>query len=162
MVISCNCSKVDDRQVTIKVRKTIIITYLKTWFLIDLISVFPISQIVEAEFKGKKKISGLTMNLNNIFRLSKLYKLIKLLKLLKLVRLLKVAKNKGLKRLSKFFEEKMRMNHQLETFIILILGFILLNHIVASLWVFLARLEDFGPSSWVARGGFQDSYDFDV
>ena len=148
ILISFNTTYVDDREVTVKVRKLIVKDYLKGWFPIDFISVFPLSYILEQTF-----VTNGSANVNNLAKLAKLPRLYRLVKLLKLVRLVKIAKNKGFSKISKFFEENIKFNAQVEKFIICILGFILLNHIISCMWAYLLKLQDYDPSTWVVKKG---------
>ena len=157
IVISFNTTYVDEKEVTIKVRKQIIKEYLKGWFTIDFLSVFPVSYILE----GTLVTAGST-NINNIARLSKIPRLYRLVKLLKLVRLVKIAKNKGIHKITKMFEEKLKFNAQLEKFVVCIIGFVLLNHIISCMWVYLYKLQDFDPNCWVAKKGFIDLENLDL
>ena len=157
IVISFNSTYLDDNETTIKVRKIITIEYLKGWFPIDLVSVFPISYIL-----GETNVTNLSTNINNIAKISKLPRLYRLIKLLKLVRLAKVAKNRGFVKISKFFEEKVKFNSYIEKILLCLSAFILLNHIIACMWVYIARIQEFVPECWVVRLGFIDIADIDV
>ena len=48
MLFSINSTIVDDNENIIRSRKLIVLEYLKGWFFIDLVSVFPISFILES------------------------------------------------------------------------------------------------------------------
>ena len=72
------------------------LTYLKSWFAIDLISIMPISYFTDNTFKY-----------NNLTRIGKIPKLYRLLKLTKLLRMSKIAKKGNVNRLTKFFLEKL-------------------------------------------------------
>jgi len=65
-------------------KKRIGLSYLKGWFLVDLLAVIPLDKI----FKGAGSFNKLT----RILRLPKLYKLIKMTRL---VRMLKIVKERN-------------------------------------------------------------------
>ncbi len=124
---------------------------MKSWFLVDLISVLPISYFTDASFKY-----------NNLTRIGKLPKLYRLIKLTKLLRMSKMAKKGNMNRLTKFFLEKLKVNANIERLIYFILSFLLLNHLSACIWYFVAKLQDLDPDCWVTRLGYIDSTNFEI
>jgi hypothetical protein len=129
----------------------IVKTYLKSWFAIDISSILPISYFTDASFK-----------FNNLTRIGRLPKLYRLLKLTKLLRMSKIAKKGNVNRIAKFFLEKFKVNTNIERLIYFILSFLLLNHLSACIWFFVAKLEDLSPDSWVTRLGYIDSSNFEI
>ena len=74
-------------------RKLIAINYLKGWFNIDVIAIFPVEIILEISQGKNRSTHGGTVNqLVRIARIGKIYRLIKITRLL---RLLKVNQRKG-------------------------------------------------------------------
>ncbi len=126
-------------------------TYLKSWFVIDLISVLPISKFTNTGFKY-----------NSLTRIGKLPKLYRLLKLTKLLRMSKMAKKGNVNRITKFFLEKLKVNANVERLIYFILTFLLLNHLSACIWYFMAKLQDLDPDCWVVRLGYIDYTNFEI
>ena len=100
--------------------------------------------------------------MNNLAKISRIPRLYRLVKLLKLVRLVKVAKNKGINKITKFFEEKINFNSHVEKILLAAFSFFLFNHIIACLWMYLARVNDFEPGCWVVRLGYIDTEEIDV
>ena len=121
-------------------RKKIAKRYLKGWFLVDIFSILPISLITR---------SG---DYNSLARIARFPKLYRLVKIMRLVRILKVVKeqNKFVKNLNDGRSD----NAGSERLFFFILVFVIVCHIVACLWIFSARLEDFNPDTWVVRYGF--------
>jgi hyperpolarization activated cyclic nucleotide-gated potassium channel 2 len=70
--------------------------------------------------------------------------------------MLKILKKGNVGKITRFFLEKFKVNANVERLIYFILGFLLGNHIVACMWYFVAKLEDFSPDSWVTRLGYID------
>lgn len=66
---------VDNEDNVVKNRKKIVMNYLKTWFAIDLISVLPISYLMDKS-DPKQNIN----QLSRIARIPKIYRLVKLTK----------------------------------------------------------------------------------
>ena len=78
-------------------RKQIAINYLKTWFFIDLISIFPIDHAIKF-FMDDGGQSGQAADhngdLNLLLRMAKMGKIYKLIRLVRLVKLFKILKNR--------------------------------------------------------------------
>ena len=141
----------DDEENLVKNHKKIIKKYLKSWFIIDIISVLPISYL----FNPQGKYSGLT-------KISKLPKLYRLVKLTKLLRITKMSSKGNLNKVTKFFMEKLKINANVERLFFFVLTFLLMNHLCACFWYFMAKIEDFSPDSWVVRLGYIDSSNIEL
>ena len=141
----------DDEENLVKNHKKIIKKYLKSWFIVDIISVLPISYI----FNRDGKFSGLT-------KISKLPKLYRLVKLTKLLRITKMSSKGNLNKVTKFFMEKLKINANVERLFFFVLTFLLMNHLCACFWYFMAKIEDFSPDSWVVRLGYIDSSNLEL
>ena len=140
----------DDEENLVKNHKKIVKKYLKSWFIVDIISVLPISYI----FK-QGKFSGLT-------KISKLPKIYRLVKLTKLLRITKMSSKGNLNKVTKFFMEKLKINANVERLFFFVLTFLLMNHLCACFWYFMAKIEDFSPDSWVVRLGYIDSSNLEL
>jgi hypothetical protein len=141
---------IDSEDNVVKNRKKIVKTYLKSWFIIDLVSVLPIQYFTSAS------------QFNNLTRIGRLPKLYRLLKLTKLFRMAKIVKRGNVNRVTKFFLEKLKVNANIERLIYFILAFLLLNHFSACIWYFMAKLQDLSPDCWVTRLGYIDSTNFEI
>ena len=146
IVLTFFSAYIDDEENLVKNHKKIIKKYLKSWFIIDIISVLPISYI----FNPSGRYSGLT-------KISKLPKLYRLVKLTKLLRITKMSSKGNLNRVTNFFMEKLKINANVERLFFFVLTFLLMNHLCACFWYFMAKIEDFSPDSWVVRLGYIDS-----
>ena len=140
----------DEEENLVKNHKKIIKKYLKSWFIIDIISVLPLNNL----FKNGK-YSGLT-------KISKLPKLYRLIKLTKLLRMTKMSSKGNLNRVTKFFMEKLKINANVERLFFFVLTFLLMNHLCACFWYFMAKIEDFSPDSWVVRLGYMDNSNLEL
>ena len=141
----------DDEENLVKNHRKIIKKYLKSWFIVDIISVLPISYI----FNQEGKYSSLT-------KISKLPKLYRLVKLTKLLRITKMSSKGNLNKVTKFFMEKLKINANVERLFFFVLTFLLMNHLCACFWYFMAKIEDFSPDSWVVRLGYIDSSNLEL
>ena len=140
----------DEEENLVKNHKKIIKKYLQSWFIIDIISVLPLNNV----FKSGK-YSGLT-------KISKLPKLYRLIKLTKLLRMTKMSSKGNLNRVTKFFMEKLKINANVERLFFFVLTFLLMNHLCACFWYFMAKIEDFSPDSWVVRLGYMDNSNLEL
>ena len=141
----------DSEENLIKNHKKIIIRYLKSWFIIDFISILPLNYFTKNNIKYNK--------LTRISRLPKLYRLLKLTKLLRMTRM---SSKGNVNKITKFFFEKLKINANIERLIFFILTFLLLNHLCACFWFFMAKIQDLNPDSWVVRLGYADSSNFEL
>lgn len=141
----------DDEENLVKNHKKIIQRYLRSWFAVDLISVLPVSYFLNSN----SRLSGLT-------KLSKLPKMYRLVKLTKLLRMTKMNSKGNLNRVTKFFMEKLKINANVERLFFFVLTFLLMNHLCACFWYFMAKIEDFSPDSWVVRLGYIDSSNLEL
>lgn len=107
-------------------RKVIAIRYLKSWFFVDLISVLPLSLLMDTnDFTSLARIA----------RLPKLYRLIKMTKLARIFKILKERSN-----VSKYLNEVLKLNVELERMSFFMLLFFIFCHITACFWVIVANL----------------------
>lgn len=150
IVITFFSAYTDSEENVIKSHKKICINYLTSWFILDLISVLPINQLTSGSFTYNK--------ITRISRLPKLYRLVKLTKLLRITK----ASKRNVNNVTKFFMEKLKINGNIKRLIVLILAFLLLNHLCACFWYFVAKLQDLSPDSWVVRLGYVDSSNFEL
>ena len=112
-------------------------TYLKGWFIVDVISILPIDLIVLAISSGQE--SG-TFRVTRLFKLLRLLRLAKLLKLLRLLRMGKVFDT---------LEEKFEMNRGVREALVLSINVLVVSHLTACGWYFLVTLEDNPRATWV-------------
>ena len=116
-------------------KKTIAIRYISSWFFIDFISILPFSLILD---------SGNFAKLARIARLPKLYRLIKMTKLARVFKILKERSN-----VSKYLNDVLKLNVELERMSFFMLLFFIFCHITACFWVIIANLEERNPNTWI-------------
>lgn len=102
--------------------------YAKTWFVVDFISIIPFDLIL------------MYGNINRVARFTRIGKLYKIIRMTKMVRLLKIAKVRN--KLVKDVSELLRIGVGFERLLFLLIIFLLLVHIIACFWVFIARFDD--------------------
>ena len=151
IVLNFFCAYYDKEENLVKNHKLIVIKYLRGWFIIDLISVFPFWLIVDGKSSEITKFSKMS-------RIPKIYKLTKLIKVLRLSKM----KKKGGNSLSKLFFEKFKINANIEKLLTFLVTFLLLSHLSTCIWYFVAKLEDLNPNCWVVRLGYIDASNFQI
>ena len=57
---------------------------------------------------------------------------------------------------------KLRINQHIEKLYYYLIGFIMINHLSACFWYYIARLLDFDNDTWVTRLGYIDYSEGDV
>ncbi|OMJ66850.1 hypothetical protein SteCoe_36165 [Stentor coeruleus] len=129
--------------ILVKEKKQIASKYLKGWMIIDACSSVPLG-IINLTQGSKSYVNGLI----KLVRLRNLPKLLKLGKIIKIInRLLDFEDLDYL--LSKY--------HNLLRFIKVALSVFLCIHIVSCLFYMTAKLDNFGPNTWVVRYKYTES-----
>ena len=134
-----------------KRHRSIICSYVKGWFVVDLVSSFPIT-VVDYYTGGD---SGLPKDkYNSMIRLARLPRLYKLLRI---VRILKVLKHYSNSRVFIALQDCLQINSRLWKLVKFLMSVMLCVHIVGCLWFFTARIVDFDVTCWVVRMNALDS-----
>jgi len=123
-------------------KKVIACVYLKGWFWIDLVSIFPfddftnaISEMNTPEDCERDTNSGPSGNIMaRGFKLGKLGKMIRLMRLLKVFKMMKNTSH-----LKSHFGKKLEIDAGMERLVMIFLQFFFANHIFALFWVFLGE-----------------------
>lgn len=122
--------------------------YVKGWFFIDLISVIPFDLIFAYS------------NVNRITRFSRLGRISKIVRMIKMVRLLKIAKVHS--KLMKNFQQVVQIAGGLERLVFLLLIFLILIHVIACLWIFIAKFDEGSKENWIYSKDFVDMNEYDL
>lgn len=115
------------KQIEITSHKKIAYQYLTSWFVVDVLSIFPFDAILEGN-----------ANANALIRVARIGKMYKVIRLFRLVKILKLVKSN--KRLVHHFSEKMKISNGVERLIFFSFFFIIFMHVAACLFVMLAEL----------------------
>lgn len=140
--INLNLAFDNEDGIVVKDRKEIFLKYLKGWMIMDACSSVPLG-IINAAQGSKSSANGLI----KLVRLRNLPKLLKLGKLLKMLNHFLMLED---------IDYMLNKHHKLFRFLKVVLSVFLCIHIVACLFYTMAKLDDFGPSTWVARYKIQD------
>jgi hypothetical protein len=143
ILVTFNSAYYDTCGVLVSSRKKVTLKYLKSWFFFDILSCIPFNLISGAQGRG----------FNGLLRLARLPRLAKLFRLSRLLKVLKSGSESGLiHRLEDLLDIK-------TSFMRLFQGFmtaIILVHLMACLWFYSARFQDFEVNTWVVQFGFID------
>jgi len=129
-------------------RRTIAVSYLKSWFAIDVAAVIPFDLILR------------TSNYNSLARIDRIPKLYKLIKMSRLVRMLKIVKDRN--KLVKYLNEVLKIGIGFERLLFFLLIFLVLCHVVSCIWIMTANFADMNPDTWVIRGGYERYSNFEL
>lgn len=130
-------------------RKIIFIKYLKSWMLLDVAACLPF-YLIEGSSNAQTYSSTGSHNLIKLIRLPRLYRLSKLFRALK--SFLKVNEDGKENRIKEMFRVSESLGHLIEFFIKILIAI----HLVSCIWYFSAKIQNFGPNTWVAHFGFED------
>lgn len=120
--------------------------YFSSWFFLDLLSIIPFDTIFTF---------GNVNKLTRFSRIGKMYKLIRFTKILRFVRLMKV-KHKMVRHLG----DMLKIGAGTERLIYLLITFFILQHVIACIWIFIARINDDDKENWIYHHGYIDSSNF--
>ncbi len=89
-----------------------------------------------------------------MIKISKLTRLYRLIRLARMIRLLKMfhIQNQYLKKIS----EALRISATSERLLMMTMILILLQHVVACIWVYVAKFDDSSKENWIYQKGFND------
>ena len=138
----------DDEFMLVDDRKTITTSYLRSWFVVDLIAIIPVSVIFQFT------------DINSVLRVTKATRLYRIVKLVRLVRMLKLVRER--RKIQKYMHDVFKIGESFEHLLLFLLVFILFCHVACCLWVASARFDDFGPDTWVMRYDFKDLSSVDL
>lgn len=127
-------------------RKEIICGYLKSWFVLDLISSFPFSVL--------DLLITSDSNYNTTTRLTRLSRLYKLARISRIAKAMKFSNRTDLfSKVQDFLHVNSRI-YKLMKFLVVVSVAV---HICACFWFFTWQLDDLSRDSWVVRCGYADS-----
>lgn len=141
MVLIFQSAFYDDNMRLVTNRKTITILYLKGWFLIDFLAIFP----TDIFLQGSSDLSdgGSSKDWNEFARVTRLGRLYKLVKLTRLFRILKIIKQRS--RIAKYMQDFLKISIGFERLFFFIVSSLVFTHIVSCLWIVfqdIARTEE--------------------
>jgi hypothetical protein len=121
----------------IESRKKIAIKYLKSWFMIDLISILPVEYMLRID----------SLKYNELLRIVRIGRMYKLVKLTRLIRILKFGKSKS--KFIYFITVYLKISQGFQRLFLFLCGFFLTCHIVSCLWVVSAQMAENLDDTWM-------------
>lgn len=125
--------------------RTIIWKYGKSWMFLDIFASIPFA-LIEASEDSAKDYGGNYNDVLRLIRLPRLYRLLRVSKLLKVIS-------------GKFFEKLqdwLGINTPKAKLYVFVITVSVIIHVVACFWYYAAKLQGYGPESWVVSYGILD------
>ena len=146
-LINCLTAYYDDFDNLVSSVWKIVIHYAKSWMIIDIISFFPFNLF------DSNPDSSAHRNPNN---LSKFLRIPRIYRILKVSRLLKMLVHYKNFELADKFQSCFSLKNSIMRLIKSLLTIAVCLHIFACFWFFSAKIDQFGPDTWVSRYGYQN------
>ena len=137
ILVTFNSSYYDKEMKLVINRKTIVMNYLKTWFLIDVVSSIPFQLFLDKN-----------QQVNKLVRLSRVPRITKILRLFKM---LKFVKSFNSIEFIHRFVEFLNISESIVRLFKFLASIILVVHINACFWHLIARLEEDSKDNWTYR-----------
>jgi hypothetical protein len=122
--------------------------YLKTWFLIDIVSVFPFDQVFESR------------QYNSLLRFARLPRLYRFLRLAKLAKMMRLIKDRS--KIARYLNEWLKLEAGIERLFLTVISFLLFCHIAACGWYLIADINSEDPSNWIMRFSYMDASPYEL
>ena len=119
--------------------------YLAGWFTLDVIGCLPISYI---NIQSSDTSSSSSDNYNRLLRLLRVPRMYRLLRVFRLMKMTRVFRSNALIRK---LINTLKMNNGIVRLLRFGVTIIILVHVTGCFWFFLAKMDDFGPDTWVVR-----------
>lgn len=146
-LINCNSAYLDSSGDLVTSRKKILLTYLKSWLIVDILSFIPFSLI---GYSTDTK----TQQTNKFVRFIKLPRLYKLFRM---TRLLKLLNSQKTQEVFVKMQDFLSIKHSATRFFISITSIIISVHISSCVWYYTAKIYEFSPDTWIVRYNYQDA-----
>lgn len=148
IVITLNTPYYDLLGKLITSRKKIFLNYLKGFLIFDIISIFPFYLLENQQ----------VLRSNSLIRIVRITSISKVLRGSKILKLMKYLKNsESIAKMIKF----LKLYRGIVRLLILAFCVFIMAHFVACMFYLTAKLDNYSPSTWVVRYGFEDE-DIDV
>lgn len=121
-------------------KKVIARNYLSGWFFIDLISILPFDKMIKVKTKNTNSLQLVKMT-----RLSRISKFIRLMKVVRMTKMLRLCKNR--QHIEDSASDLIKIHENAKKMLKFLVVILLINHIMACLWVFSSKLND--ETNWL-------------
>ena len=133
-------------------RHKIALLYLKGWFTVDILACLPFTII--DYFLQNDDNSTSAGKYNNIMRLSRLPRLYKLLRVVRLIKAAHRYQNSGMMYV---VQDLLQVNSRMFKLVKFLLYVMISVHLMACIWFFAAKMQNFSSDCWVVRYGLMDT-----
>jgi hypothetical protein len=155
ILVNCNTALIiEEKSLVIDNRCKIFISYLKSWLIIDIMSILPFETIIGFFNDETAEDENAVGNINQFVRITRISRLYKLAKITKLIRIFKLMKSR--KKISERINQVVKHGAAIDRLLFFILILLLCSHGVGCMWIYLAetfRDED-DNSNWIDASGF--------
>lgn len=131
-------------------KKVIAKKYIKFWFWLDLLSILPVDMFISSSDENGS-LSGVT----RFSKMGRLYKMVRMLRMVKMIRLIKDRK-----KIINNLDSLINVNDSMEKYMLLVLAFILCNHVLTCIWIMLASFDELYNWRLAFRDKFTDFEDY--
>jgi len=149
ILVNCFSAYVNADGETVDDRRRILMNYIKTWLVVDIIAVIPFDLFNNDQDSGQTQSDY--GNLIRLVRLPRLYRLVRI------TRVLKAFSDVNQSECAEKLQEIIRIKHSIMRLLSSFLTVMVCLHIMACFWYFAAKLNDFGPNTWIYRNGLLDA-----
>lgn len=154
--VNLNTALMDESFTTvIHTRWQIFVSYLKSWLIIDIVSILPFEYILTKINDAELDLNSTTLNVNQFVRITRISRLYKLVKITKLIRIVKLMKSR--KRITERINQVVKHGAAIDRLLFFVLMLLLCSHIVGCIWIYIGetlREEGDHASNWIDASGF--------
>jgi len=109
----------------------------------DVIACFPFNMVTSSSGGG---------GYNSLVRLVRLPRLYRLARMGRILKMMSQGGNECIEKCQDYFSSKQGLMRLLKTF----MSVLMIMHIISCFFYFMAKLDNFGPDTWVARMGYEN------
>ncbi|TNV87319.1 hypothetical protein FGO68_gene17715 [Halteria grandinella] len=148
MCFNFNIAFYDEDFVLIDQRRIIALEYLQSWFAVDLITVIPFDLFFD------------NLGISNLSRIARVGQLYKIIRFTRMIRMLKVFKDRT--KMARNMTEILRMGIGFERFLYMMFVYLLAQHIIACIWIYVALYNEDSKKNWIYEFGMNDSSNIEL
>lgn len=130
-------------------RRLVTINYFKTWFLLDILAIFPFDLVMI-----HTQTSTTNYNYFQLSRIPRTYRLVRMARIFYMLK--KISHNKLVDK----FQEYFQINSGIRRVLIFFLTVIVCVHIMGCFWYYAAKIENFETDTWATSLGYHPSEKF--
>jgi CRP-like cAMP-binding protein len=139
----------------------IALNYIIGWFFLDLISSIPFNSVLNIMqlIAGEEGQNNSLGRITNIAKLSKIYRIMKLFRLFKLIKIANHEDKNNFRYDNSNFLDRYIISLTVKRLFIFALYFIILNHMLACIWVYVGSMD---YPNWISKLSMTDAADAEL